>query len=375
MNIDYHIKMGVQRVYIIDRNASHQSTIDRRKEDWVDTGLVEYTPFTMGDILNPETFTRGGYRDQKVSLPLCGHEHKDDFWMLTIDKDEFFSCNFETRNSLFKRFGHLSSNYLTGNSKVKPRSNYDNLFAHYIYSLEEPSYSKAFLNIVKTKEALYESWLRMWNYVSVWNDTASLKNKASGASLIYSYLNIPIIGKENSISSSLASLWRGIFSKSSLSKLTHLILQRQHRGPDVNKTEDCINGSYPSHLSWEQLADIDWKMQYRIDSMYYFGHTSNLEVNNITTIFSEFHTRHFGSSKFKVSQKNFDFPFSDIHGWDDARQDNPTKVFHSVSPAVFLICVISFKKLTLQNVHERTRNTSSLMLFIFNVSLVRLYLL
>ena len=92
-NIEYHRRLGVQRFYVLDRNASHANMFKKYHNDWIETGLVVPVQTTVGELLNPSTMQMGGFRDQVVSLPLCTHEYPNDRWMLTLDKDEFFTCD------------------------------------------------------------------------------------------------------------------------------------------------------------------------------------------------------------------------------------------------------------------------------------------
>jgi hypothetical protein len=163
-NIEYHRRLGVQRFYIIDRNASHKNVFERHYKDWIDTGLVHYTPFTIGEKLNPKTLLPGGFVDQKLSLLLCAHEHAQDKWMLTIDKDEFFTCEYAERQKFQESpevFDNLALNFFQHNSQH-----------HY----------------------------------------------------------------------------------------THIMLGMLQRGPSVNLSTDCINGSYPENMDAVALRALDWEM-------------------------------------------------------------------------------------------------------------------
>jgi hypothetical protein len=63
-NIEYHRHLGVQRFYILDRNFSHHELFEKHRMDWLETGLVHFIPYTIGETLNMDTMQSGGFRDQ-----------------------------------------------------------------------------------------------------------------------------------------------------------------------------------------------------------------------------------------------------------------------------------------------------------------------
>jgi hypothetical protein len=132
--------------------------------------------YTVGEILNPTTLLPGGFIDQKISLPLCAHEFKDDEWMLTIDKDEFFTCEAAERKVISP---YLSPKY------------YNNLARNFMLSL------------TRTQN-------------------------------------------------------------------THVMFGMLPRGPSIDRSQDCINGSFPTGLSADEIRNIDWKMTMVIVCFCYF---------------------------------------------------------------------------------------------------------
>jgi hypothetical protein len=126
--------------------------------------------------------------------------------------------------------------------------------------------------------------------------------------------------------------------------LTHVMLGMLQRGPVVNFTTDCINGSYPTDMNANDLRALDWEMTMAVHKKYFIsedyklddlesmlkshagavssgtGRSSGVGYNPNTgfdSLFREFQMRKETWPWLqKVAQRPNLFPFSDIHGWE-----------------------------------------------------------